>query len=261
MTMTKRQLSYDAVADSYDLGRPGYPEPLIEDCVRMAGLTHDSRILEIGCGSGQATRPFAHRGFHMVCLEPGPNLAALARRNLAIFPRIEIQEERFEDWALESGTFALVLAATSIHHVEKSVQYAKSAQALKPRGYIAVVSNQPGQDDREFRAELDRIYAKWWGGLTAQIYTKRTLKNRISTTKKQIETSGRFGPVEIRQYPWTVEYDSIRYMALLDSDSSRLNHPPEAQEGLKKDIAEVISRLGGTVRRGYVAVLALARRR
>ena len=255
----ERWQSYDAVASQYDLGRPGYPEPLVDDCIKLAGLGPDSRILEIGAGSGQASISFAKHGFQMICLEPGASLASLARNNLSNFPRAVIQEKRFEDWPLEEGAFALVLAATSIHHVEKGVQYTKSALALKPAGHIAIISNQPGEDEPVFRKELDRLYAKWWGEQTSQIYKKRTLENRVATTRKQIENSGKFGPVEIRQYPWTVEYDVPRYMALLDSDSSRLNHPPEAQEGLKRDIGEAITRMGGLVQRGFVAVLAIAK--
>ena len=261
MSEIERWRSYDAVADSYDLGRPGYPEPLVGECVRLARLAPDSRILEIGCGTGQATRPFAERGFRMVCLEPGSSLAKLAARNLAAFPEVTIREERFEDWQLEPEGFDLVLAATSIHHVNNGVRYAKSARALKPDGSIAILGNHPGQDDPDFREDLDRIYTRWWGAELARMYAKRTLENRIGATRSQIEDSGQFGPVVIRQHPWTVEYDSARYMALLDSDSGRLNHPPEVQEGLKKDIADAIARRGGSVHRGYVAVLALARRR
>jgi len=261
MTALERWLSYDAVAESYNIGRPGYPEPLIDECVKFTGLTGDSRILEIGCGSGQATLPFARRGFNMTCLEPGPNLANLARKNLAGFPNISIREERFEDWPLEPDSFDFILAATSIHHVANDVRYPKTALALKTGGFIAILGNYPGADEPEFRKDLDRIYAHRWGGETARVFAKQTLENRIGATKKQIDDSGKFGKVIILQHPWTIEYDVARYMALLDSDSGRLNHLPEVQEGLKRDIAQVITRMGGTVRRGYVAVMALAQRR
>jgi SAM-dependent methyltransferase len=257
----ERWRSYDAVAEAYDLGRPGYPEALINDCVRLAGLGPDSRILEIGCGSGQATRSFAVRGFRMTCLEPGASLANIAARNLSAYPGVAIREEKFEDWPLEPEAFDLVLAATSIHHVANAVRYMKSARALKPGGAIAVVGNQPGNEDPDFRKELDVIYARWWGEDSARIFAKQTLENRIAATKSQIEDSGQFGPVTISQHPWKVEYDVPRYMALLISDSGRLNHLLEAQEGLQKDIAAAIVRRGGRVFKGYVAVLALAKRR
>jgi SAM-dependent methyltransferase len=261
MPPIERWLSYDAEAESYNLGRPGYPKPVIDECVRLANLGPESRILEIGCGSGQATRSFATRGFRITCLEPGANLARLARKNLSAFPRVEILEVKFEDWTPEPEAFDLVLAATSIHHVANGVRYIKSALTLKPGGFIAILGNHSGADDPVFRAELDRLYAKWWGPELARMYAKQTLENRIGATQRQIEDSGKFGPVTIIQHPWSVEFDVPRYLALLDSDSGRLNHSPEAHEGMKKETADAINRLGGTVTRGYVAVLALAKRR
>jgi hypothetical protein len=50
-------------------------------------------------------------------------------------------------------------------------------------------------------------------------------------------------------------------MMLLDSYSGRVTHGPEAHAGLKADIAAAIASRGGKVSRGFVAVLALARRR
>lgn len=261
MPPIERWLSYDAEAESYDLGRPGYPEPLIDECVRLANLGPVSRILEIGCGSGQATRSFASRGFRVTCLEPGSNLARLARQNIAHYPRVEILEVKFEDWSPEPEAFDLVLAAASIHHVANGVRYIKSAKALKPGGHIAILGNHPGADEPEFRRELDRLYSKWWGPELSRMYAKWTLENRIGATQRQIEDSGKFGPVTIIQHPWTVEFDVPRYLALLDSDSGRLNHSPEAHEGMKNETAEVISRLGGKATRGYVAVLALAKKK
>lgn len=201
MSAMERWCSYDAVAAEYNEGRPGYPEPLVDECIQLAGLNQDSRILEIGCGTGQATRSFACKGFRMVCLEPGPNLAKIAVRNLSAFPKVILREERFEDWQLDLGGFDLVLAATSVHHVALEFRYTKSAQALKTGGSIAVLGNHPGQDDPDFRMELDRIYAHWGGAETARMFAKRTLEKRIATTQKQIEDSGQFGPVTIRQHP------------------------------------------------------------
>ncbi len=44
-------MSFDAVAEHYERGRPGYPDDLIEDVLALAGL-NQPRILEIGAGAG-----------------------------------------------------------------------------------------------------------------------------------------------------------------------------------------------------------------
>ncbi len=54
--------TFDRAALLYDEARPGYPEALFDDVVSLSRLPPGGRILEIGCGTGQATLPFACRG-------------------------------------------------------------------------------------------------------------------------------------------------------------------------------------------------------
>ena len=98
----------DEEALLYHEARPGYPEALFEDVLSLPGIPPEGRILEIGCGTGQATVPFARRGFSILCIELGANLAAVAQRNLAPFPKVQIVSANFESWAGEEGGFDLV---------------------------------------------------------------------------------------------------------------------------------------------------------
>lgn len=52
---------FDGVADLYDLTRPEYPSPLIDDLIECSGLNTESRILEIGSGTGILTKALAFR--------------------------------------------------------------------------------------------------------------------------------------------------------------------------------------------------------
>src|SRR5262249_47761538 len=75
--------SFDTAADSYETARPSYPDELFRDLIELAELRPGEHLLEIGCATGKATRPLLERGFSIVCLEPGPRLAAHAATNLA----------------------------------------------------------------------------------------------------------------------------------------------------------------------------------
>src|SRR6266536_1447805 len=110
--------TFDQVALLYDQARPGYPEQLFDDVVALSGIPPHGRILEIGCGTGQATLPFARRGYRILAVEMGANLAAVARRNLAAYPRVEVHTGTFEEWPLEAGAFDLVIAATAFHWID-----------------------------------------------------------------------------------------------------------------------------------------------
>src|SRR6266536_1127576 len=113
--------TFDQVALLYDQARPGYPEQLFDDVVALSGITSHGRILEIGCGTGQATLPFARRGYPMVCVELGENLAAVARQRLADYPQVTVQTCAFEEWPLPERAFELVVSATAFHWIDPAV--------------------------------------------------------------------------------------------------------------------------------------------
>src|SRR5919107_431176 len=83
--------TFDDAALLYDEVRPGYPEALFDDVISLSGIAPEGSILEIGCGTGQATAPLARRGYRILCVELGENLAAIARRNLADYPLAEVR--------------------------------------------------------------------------------------------------------------------------------------------------------------------------
>jgi SAM-dependent methyltransferase len=102
--------TFDSAADLYDAARPSYPSELFDDLIELAGLEPGDRLLEIGCATGKATRSLLDRGFSIVCVEMGAELAAQARRNLAGLPA-EIHVAQFEAWQAEPERFDLVYAA------------------------------------------------------------------------------------------------------------------------------------------------------
>ena len=68
------RFTFNQVANLYKAVRPDYPEALIEDVVSYADLKQNDKILEVGCGTGLATKSFAKRSFPIVALDPGPEM-------------------------------------------------------------------------------------------------------------------------------------------------------------------------------------------
>src|SRR5215831_18132399 len=89
--------TFESAADGYDAARPSYPKQLFDDLVELAELKPRARLLEIGCATGKATRPMLERGFSVVCVELGGELAEQARRNLAGH-QVEVNVTPFESW-------------------------------------------------------------------------------------------------------------------------------------------------------------------
>jgi len=88
---------FDEIAAEYDRHRPAYPDELIDQACRAAGIGSGDPVLEVGCGSGQLTRSLAGRGLRVTAVEPGTSLISLARQNLEGAGEVEFVNAQFED--------------------------------------------------------------------------------------------------------------------------------------------------------------------
>jgi SAM-dependent methyltransferase len=66
-------------AELYDRVRSGYPPELFDDLAELTTVGKDRRVLEIGCGTAQATVPLAWRGCHVVAVELGEQMVGIAQ--------------------------------------------------------------------------------------------------------------------------------------------------------------------------------------
>jgi SAM-dependent methyltransferase len=138
---SRRELrgGFDDDAAAYDRTRPVSPGALFDDLVRLAGLAPGDRVVEIGCGTGQATVPLAERGLAVTAVELGPRLADLARHRTAGFPGVSVAAAAFEDWQDTADTPArAVVSFNALHWIDPAVRYAKPAALLAPGTAMAV---------------------------------------------------------------------------------------------------------------------------
>lgn len=251
---------FDEVAQLYDEVRPGYPAQLVDDALSLAALPDDGRILEVGCGSGQATRMFAPRGLEMVCLEPGAKLAALAAKNLSAHPNVQIVNACFEDWPAPTEPFQLLISAQAFHWIDPEVAFSKAAQVLDVRGAVALFWNGPLAGDSELRRAIDAAYAAHAPELAARLPGTRP-RSGHGGPGNDIDASGLFGTVLTSRYPWSAEYGTSAYVKLMQTQSDHRMLPEARRNALLAAVGDAIERLGGSVRVDYVASLYFARRR
>ena len=96
--LQRLRTTFEEVPELYDRARPTYPAQLFDDLAAIAELPEAARIVELGCGTGQATIPLAERGYRVTCVELGEQLAGAARRRLAVFPAVKVVNAAFETW-------------------------------------------------------------------------------------------------------------------------------------------------------------------
>ena len=245
MSSTELKTTFNTAATLYEDIRPGYPEELIRDIVDLSGINDYSRILEVGCGTGKATRPFAERGYELICLDIGADLIAVATEKLKEFPNVSFIEQTFEEWASD-GEFDLIVSATAFHWVDPKVRYLKAFEVLKSKGFLAVFSNQHIRKDEGFFAESQRLYDKYYLPMTTNRPTHATNFPGLEAFQDPIK----------RVYPWSQTYSSEQYIKLLGTYSGHIALPEKNKRLLFEGIANLIeTKYDGQITKHYEAVL------
>ena len=253
---------FDSVADIYDRARPGYPEPLFDEILRFAAAGSASRVLEIGCGTGQATRSLAARGCRVTAVEPGPNTAARARENLAGYPGVEVITATLEDADLPAGAFDVVCAATAFHWVDPAVGVAKAHRLLRPGGVLALFSYEQvlGDVTPDFFVVSLPLYKRITGEADPPPTPARSAVKAAS--EAMVRESGLFGDVTTRRYDWDQVYDAERYALLVRTYSNTIALPEEKREELLRELQALIDgEFGGAITRPLVVTLVVGRKR
>ena len=254
--------TFDSVASLYDEVRPGYPERLFDDLASLSGTGPGARALEIGCGTGQATLPLARRGYHLLGVELGANLAAVARTKLADYPNARVLACAFEEWQPEEGAFDLVVSATAFHWVDPRVRYRKSAQALRPDGSLALIWNRADSEGSSegFLEALEDVHRREAPELAPE---RRPPRLDWDPDKAgEIERSGFFERPEERAYRFGVAHDAESYLRFLGTSSSHRSLDEETRRRLFVAVGRLIDEeYGGRVIEGYRSELYVSRKR
>jgi SAM-dependent methyltransferase len=257
MTVERDRLrtTFGEDAELYDRMRPTYPAELFNELAALAGLAPGASVLEIGPGTGQATRALALRGYRVTGVELSADMARICRRRCAGLD-VRIDVSAFEDWAPGDERFDLVFAATAFHWVDPAVRYRKSAEVLRPGGALATVRTEhiAGGSSAFFEA-VQRCYEKWDPLTTPGL--KLLVPEAIPFDADDIEQSALFEAPTFRRYEWEQTYSIAEYRDLLLTYSGHRAMPREMREGLLACIAQCAN--GNALTKRYMFELRLAR--
>ncbi|MEV6600453.1 class I SAM-dependent methyltransferase [Actinoplanes sp. NPDC051346] len=132
-------IDYDNLATEYARHRRTYPG-LVEHIVDRAGITADSTVLEVGCGTANhATSLALSTGANCSGLEPSTEMLKVAASQPA---SLDLRQGRAEDLDYAPGTFDLIFSVDMIHFVGDPAEYfTRAFAALKPGGYFCTVTD------------------------------------------------------------------------------------------------------------------------
>jgi SAM-dependent methyltransferase len=256
-----RRLVFGEVAELYDANRPAYPEPMIDDLIELTGLADGGRALEVGAGTGKATTLFAARGVPVLAIEPSPPMAAVARRNCAIYPQVEIVETDFERWDPGGRTFALLYSAQAWHWIDPELRFQRARAALAPGGLLAAFWNRPAWGRSELRDALVEAYATTVPELAPDgpMHPANQAPDGDEDWIGDVGGAGGFEAAAVRFYEWSLDYGADWYTGLLQTLSEVRLLPEEQRGALLTAVRAAINDHGGTLRMPFATRVCVAR--
>ena len=238
----------------YDRFRPSYPRELMETAIAGTG---ESPVLEIGAGTGKATRALLALGKRVHALEPDARMAAALEQNCGV-DRLTIDRSPIESALLPPAGFDLALAAQTWHWVDPSVAYERVAEALIPNGRIALLWHHPWPEQGLLGAAMKQIYSHLAPELPA-VWP--------GTKGMDFDPANRPGPHRelfrnwIRhEHRWKRRLDGPSLIGWLCSSSDHRMMAVERRVDLMSAVASLVDDLGGEVTVSMTTVAHVAYR-
>jgi len=271
---------FNEIADEYDRHRPAYPDALIDRACEVAGLAPAARVLEIGSGTGQLTRSLLARGLRVVAVEPGEQLIARAREQLAGAGEVQFVNARLEEASVPRAHYQAVFSASAIHWVDPDASWRKIADALVDGGTVALVSYfgledaRTARDQQPLRASLARIApelaAEWpsYRDLDATLQGVAQRRGNVSEAWAWLGSyevareyvCDLFENAQLAAMPMLVEQTADALNAVLGTMSFWARLSPGQRDALCAENHALHERLGRPIRSSMVACLVTARR-
>jgi SAM-dependent methyltransferase len=211
---------FGADPETYDRARPGHADRVYEVLVERCGLGPGSSVLEIGPGTGQATRRLLDLGANpLLAIEPSRELAAYLARSVG--DRVDIRETTLEEAQLPHGFFDVATAASSFHWVDEGIGLAVVLRALRPGGWIALWWTGFGDPSRRdpFREATTELLDSMPKSPLGSHRGGRTPTEGGSEMWLAALAAAGYEDASYERIPWTVTFDAKGIRAIFSTFS------------------------------------------
>jgi SAM-dependent methyltransferase len=245
-TNRTRAGSFGEAAELYDRARPTYPPALIDRLLEDRPVT----ILDVGCGTGIASRLLAERGVDVLGLEPDSRMADVARRRGSV-----VEEGTLEAWDPRGRQFDLLTCAQAWHWVEPVSGALKAAEVIHSGGRIALFWNL-AQPTADLQSRIDPLYAALAPGLEEySALLGRGEDDRTIPAAESLAASEKWDDVHLETFGWECSYLTAEWLDHIQTHSDHRGLPPEQLAELVAAVGAEIDRLGGSFVMQYETAL------
>ena len=151
---------FSGLAEGYDRHRPDYPTEVLGPIAAAPGAGVPKLALDIGAGTGIATRLIAAllpADWRIVGVEPNADMRDQAAAREGEGSRVTYIDAAAEALPFEAGAAGLVSVAQAIHWFDRPKFYAEVGRALAPGGAFAILYNDRDLDGPGLLGEFESL--------------------------------------------------------------------------------------------------------
>ena len=203
--------SFKKSGNLYQKARREYPHKLIKYIKDKVKIEKESKVLDIGCGTGKSTIPFAKSGCSILGIDISRDMVKEAKKNSRKYENLYYRFGSFESLKLPKNSFDVVLAGASFHWLNPKTCYKKTHIILKDKGYLAIFWNSPVFRKSKVVRELKKIFEKEVKDFPADYekIEKEFLKN--------IKGSKLFEKVEFNKFSVNERFSKKQFIELVNT--------------------------------------------
>jgi ubiquinone/menaquinone biosynthesis C-methylase UbiE len=146
--------AFGRAAHEYELGRPGWPEELVDEAARELGLGPSSAVLDLAAGTGKLTRLLVPRFGRVVAVEPDESMLGVLEE---VVPEAEARPGSGERIPLDDAEVDCVFVAEAFHWFASDEVVAEIARVLRPGGGLVLLWNTQVKHDPALPEEARRL--------------------------------------------------------------------------------------------------------
>jgi len=220
---------FQAGADAYERGRPGFPKDAIDALALGCGIAPGRRVVDLAAGTGKLTRQLIPYGSDLVAVEP---VAGMRRVFAECIPAVPILDGTAEALPFPDTSVDAIVAAQAFHWFDPVSAPREIHRALRAGGALGLVWNDR-DDGTPWVARLTEVMRPYRGD---------TPGYRTMQWRRGLDDGDLFSPLRRLEFRYEQEMTvdglidrvlSVSFMARLPDDE-------------RADVAEQLRRLAAT---------------
>jgi SAM-dependent methyltransferase len=240
MPVHPQAAGFDLAAESYEAGRPIYPEAAIDWLVDALRITPVSRVVDLAAGTGKFTRQLLTRTNRVIAVEP---IAGMRRVLAEKAAGAEIVDGTAERLPLPDHEVDAVTVAQAFHWFDYEQALSEIHRVLVEHGRLGLIWNKRDLA-QDIQSELQQIIEP--------NRQRGTPSHETGVWQQGFDKSTLFTPLVSEQFPFEQELDADGLVDRVVSVSFIAQLPEPVRAGIADETRRIASRYGPPIVLRYV---------